>query len=1310
MKRERASSARYALGVFLLFKALCHAQTASTGAVLGSVTDPTGALIASAQIELTNKDTGVKTTATSSAQGSYAFPSVAPGSYNVSARASGFRTTVINDISVQVNASTTVNFKMEVGEVNSTVEVSASSAQVDLQRADSTVGDVIGTEPLLRLPTRLRQAQELLLLQPGTTPDTGSDNGASISGALNDQTTFTLDGIDITDNSTNSTINSDQGARPVLIVSVEATDEFRVAIANSNATFTRGSGGQVSLMQRSGTNDFHGSIFWYTQNSDLNANSWDNNHLGLAKPKVEDNRAGGRVGGPIIKNKTFFFGEYEARRYPETFQVNSIVPTSSMKQGILRFKDAAGNIDSYNLLNSTACGTSGTSACDPRGLGISPTMQAMFALEPAGNNPNVSGVDNLNTTGFTANVQSPLTDDFGTFRLDHNITEKWHFNASFSYSRDLSYDPSPLVIDMRNPSDVINDDFTPAWTSAVIVGVTGQLTPNLVNTVRFGDIRNRNGGLRPQLSSIATELALPGTNTPDGYVAVTPNVINAPIYMSNSVRTQFNRNVNDQVVDDVSWNKGTHLFQAGGNFQSIPQYHIHTGKVGGSVNSLDATETADSSFLVVPATDRPPTCGGSVAAECLPSSVTGTWDSLYTTVLGMMNDNNVLLVRNGQLQSQPFGTAIYMNATGYFASFYGQDTWRIRPSLTLTYGLAYSFQTPYTLSNQEEALLVNTANGQVISAENYLQTKFRDATQGQIYNPTIGFEPVALSGRSSVYNTDWGNVAPRVALAWSPNYSSGLLGHVLGSNKTVLRGGFGIFYSRLSSEDSVVSPGLTAGFSSSITTQLQNCNATGPGGAGCSPGNSNPALSAFRIGQDGSIPLPTAPQTIGSPYIPNGNYSELVSFGLDSAIKSPRVYTVDFTVQRNLGKGTFLEVGWTGRYGRDLYANAGLAANPYMFLDTASNQTFAQAYDAVAGALRAGNTVSTQPWFENQLPGIGVKNGFASTTAYLASKDASYFTLGSVSSLFDSTSSSTPGLNYLRSQLGLQQYDETSVNEFLEVVNEGWSNYNALVFTLRRTGTNFTFDVNYTLSKSLDTDQGVQNDSSTLGNPLEPGVDYGPSKFDHLQTFNALFVYNLPKSYHMLPSALNYVVSGWYVSGIITALSGPPLYVTQGSQVWGGGQRGTFNTPAVPLVSVGSIPVGLNSNVAGAGGIGTAGNPASGGTGLNLFSNPQAAYSNFGYVQLSQNVDGYGHPMFGLPFWNVDSSVGKRIPIKERVTLGLSFDFYNLLNHPNFSNSAISLPLTGSSISNFGVISSTLVPANRQASSRWIMFGARLEF
>lgn len=1284
----------------------CSAQTAATGAVLGAVTDPTGASVVGADVELVNSATGIKSAVVTGGQGQYAFPGVNPGTYIVTVGAKGFRTSTITGIDVQVNTSATVNFKLTLGETNSTVTVTASEAQVELQTADSTLGDVIGKQPLLNLPTRLRQAQELLLLQPGTTPQTGSDNGGSIAGALNDQTTFTLDGIDITDNSTNSTINSDQGARPTLIFSVEATDEFRVAVANANSTFNRGSGGQVSLVQRSGTNQFHGALFWYTQNSDLNANSWDNNRLSIAKPHVEDNRYGGRIGGPIIRDKTFFFVEYEARRYPETFPVSVTVPTATLRQGILQYRDATGNVVAYNLATSTLCGATGNQPCDPRGLGISPTMKAMMALDPVGNNP--SAGDGLNTIGFVGNAKSPLTDDFVTGRLDHNFNAKWRANGSFSYSRDLSYNPSPLVEDIRNPNNILNQDFTPAWTNAFILGLTGQLSSDLVNTVRFGDVRNRNGGLRPQLSTIAGELALPGTNDgAAGYVAVTPNTFTPPISMSNTVRTQYNNNVNLQFTDDLSWTKSKHLIQAGANLQRLPQYHIHTGKVGGSVNSLNATETADSSFLVIPAADRPPTCGTGISANCLPSSLTSSWDSLYATTLGLMNDDNTFLVRNGQLQAQPFGTPIYMNALSYFASFYGQDTWRIRPSLTLTYGLSYSWQTPYNLSNQEEAMLVDASTKQILSPLTYLQNKLSAAQQGQIYNPTLGFLPVALSGRSSVYNTDYGDVAPRASLAWNPSFDNGVLGTVLGNRKTVFRGGFGIYYSRLSSEDSVVTPALTAGFSSSITTGPATCAASGTPAAGCSATSTNPAQSGFRIGQDGNIPIPTFPQTVTSPYVPAGNYSELISFGIDPNIKLPRIYTADFTIQRNLGHGMFLEAAWNGRYGRRLISNVGLGASPYMFKDSASGQTFAQAYDAVANQLRAGQTVTAQPWFENQLPRYGAMNGFASSTAFLASREASSFTTGLVANLFDAISATAPGLNSIRSQLGLQPYDETSVNELLEVVNEGWSNYNSLLLTLRHTGTKFTWDVNYTFSKSLDTDQGVQNDSSTLANPLVPGVDYGPSKFDHKQIFNALFVYNLPTRFSILPKALNQVVGGWHVSGIFTALSGGPVYVTEGSQVWGGGQRSVFSTTAVPLVPISSISTGLHSNVAGSGAVGTNGNPATGGTGLNLFANPQAVYNDFGFVQLSSGIDGYGHPLRGLGFWNLDSSVGKRVSMTEHKFLDFTFDFYNMFNHPNFSAGAGSL--TGSAVG-FGVISSTAVPANRQSSSRWIMFGARLEF
>ena len=1294
------------VGLFsVVFMGQLRAQTATSGAIQGTVADPSGAVVPTAKVILVNSDTNNQLTTNTTTDGRYSFPTVTPGKYNITATAPGFQTSTVSGVNVEVNTDSAVNFSLILGEASQVVDVNSASAQVQLQTADSTLGDVIGTDALLQLPTRLRQAQELMLLQPGTTPANGGDSGGSIAGAVNDQTTFTFDGIDITDNQTNSTTDTDHGARPTLMVSVEAVDEFRVGVSNNNSTFNKGAGGQVTLIGKSGSNKFHGGLFFYAQNSVFNANTWDNNHLGLKKPHVEDNRYGGYIGGPIFRDKTFFFGEYEARRYPETYQVSAIVPTSTLAQGILQFKDGAGNTNAYSLATSNACGPTGTAACDPRRIGISPTMAAMMAAEPAGNNPGLAGTDGLNTTGFTANTKSPLTDDFGTFRLDHNLDANWHLNGSFSYSRDIAYNSAPIVIDIRNPSDVINSDELPNWTNAFIFGATGQLTPNLTESVHIGDVRNRNGALRPQLSAIAQELALPGTSVNgSGYVAVSPNIFTAPITMSNTVRTQKNDDVTLQLADDLTWVKHNHIIQGGINLQRLSLYHLHTGKVGGAVNSLNATETADSSYLTIPAADRPKPCASSTATGCLPSSSTTSWDNLYASTLGLMNDDNAFIVRNQSATAQPVGTALIMDSHAYYYSFYLQDTWKVAPSLTLTYGLSYSWQTPYNFSNQGESLLVDASSLQPLSAKTYLQQRATAAAAGTIYNPLLGFEPVAKSGRGSVYDTDYSNIAPRIAAAWSPSFHDGFLGKTIGVQKTVVRGGFGLYYDRLNGELAVVDPGLSAGPSSTVSTGLVNCSASGTPGKGCVAGSSDPGLSAFRIGVDGSIPSPTYAATLSNPYIPADGYGELVSSGIDINYKAPRVFSSNVTVQRDLGHGTIFELAWTGRYGRRLYGNAELNASPYMFKDAASGETFGQAYDAVANALRNGQPVQAQAWFENQLPGVGASHGYGSTTAYLAAVQASNFANGNVANIFDATSSSALGLNFLRKSLGLQAYDETQVNDLSVATNLGWSNYNALFATIRRTGKSLTLDVNYTYSKSLDTNQGVANDSTNLANPLNPGVDYGPSKFDRRNTLNALFVYSAPKSYSMFSKPVNAILGGWYVSGIVTAVSGLPIYVTEGTQVFGGGQRSTASTPAVPLVPIGQIQKGVHYNVAGSNNIGTSGGTA----GINLFANPAAVHADFGYVQLSSNHDGFGSPLRGLPFVNTDASLGKNFQVRERARLKISADFFNLFNNVTFANPG--LPYLGSTTSTFGVITSTSVPANRQASSRWIMLGGRLEF
>src|SRR6266478_7199813 len=414
-------------------------QTATTGVVLGTVSDPNGGVIPDATVDLINPATNETKTVRTNQSGQYVFPSATPGTYILKFTKQGFATTNIGNVTVNVAKSYTYDIRLEIKSGQEVVEVTAES-RAELQTTDSVVGNVIGGTALLHLPTLQRDSRELLTLQPGSTPYETSngggfgDSGGTVAGARSDQNAFNLDGIDITDN----VIAGGGNQVPIVPIGVEATDEFRVGVTNNNASFGRASGGQINVISKSGSNTFHGSGYWFHQNSALNANTWDNGHTPNAdagtpftkKQPQHDNRAGFTFGGPFWKNKTFFFGNYEIRRFPQSAEITRIVPTDTLKQGILTFNDVQ-----YNLATSTACGPSGNLPCDPRGIGISPTIQQLWNMMPAGNDPSIG--DGVNTIGLRASVAERLKDDNVNFRLDHGFTDKIKFFGRYMYHRNL---------------------------------------------------------------------------------------------------------------------------------------------------------------------------------------------------------------------------------------------------------------------------------------------------------------------------------------------------------------------------------------------------------------------------------------------------------------------------------------------------------------------------------------------------------------------------------------------------------------------------------------------------------------------------------------------------------------------------------------------------------------------------------------------------------------------------------------------------------------------------------------------------------
>jgi len=297
--------------------------------------------------------------------------------------------------------------------------------------------------------------------------------------------------------------------------------------------------------------------------------------------------------------------------------------------------------------------------------------------------------------------------------------------------------------------------------------------------------------------------------------------------------------------------------------------------------------------------------------------------------------------------------------------------------------------------------MVNVDEGnKLIDPIDFLNRRSTAALAGDIYNPRVGFVPLAKAG-VPVYNIDWGNVGPRAAFAWNPEYSGGLLGKLLGNRKFVFRGGFSLVYDRSNTVQAVEIPMLGVGFDQTISVRTPFCTVSNAAGAGCNAaaGLTNPGASVYRVGVDGTIPVPTATAAT-SPVVP-GLYDETLSFQVDPFTKIGRSYNTSLSLQREVRGGLVLEAAYVGRFARHLPQAVNLENAPYFMVDKASGQTFAQAYDAVAGQLRnnvpAAN-ITAQPWFENQFKGLATLKGSPlNNTAYIASQLGSAFTQGNLS-------------------------------------------------------------------------------------------------------------------------------------------------------------------------------------------------------------------------------------------------------------------------------------------------------------------------
>ncbi|MCU0228154.1 MAG: carboxypeptidase-like regulatory domain-containing protein, partial [Bryobacterales bacterium] len=375
----------------MLILTASHLFGQASTSLRGTITDLTGAVIPGATLTLTNVATQASRSTNSSEDGSYVFPAIAPGTYQLKATAAGFNDTIVNDLRLLVNVPATQNVQFEkIGTVAETISVSADAVQ--LNTTDASLGNAVGSKPILELPANARNVVGLLSLQPGVlyiredgVQARNDPRSGNVNGARNDQSNVTLDGVDVNDQIDRGPFTS------VLRVTLDSVQEFRTTTLNATADQGRSSGAQVSMVTKSGSNEVHGSTYWFHRNTLTTANEFFLNATGVERPKLIRNIGGASLGGPIIRNRVFLFGNWEHRRDAREDNVLRTVPSMQMRQGILQYLDTSGNVRQVTPAMIR-------SQIDPLGIGVNQNALSVLQSYPVPND--FTAGDGLNQVGF----------------------------------------------------------------------------------------------------------------------------------------------------------------------------------------------------------------------------------------------------------------------------------------------------------------------------------------------------------------------------------------------------------------------------------------------------------------------------------------------------------------------------------------------------------------------------------------------------------------------------------------------------------------------------------------------------------------------------------------------------------------------------------------------------------------------------------------------------------------------------------------------------------------------------------------------
>jgi hypothetical protein len=974
-----------------LISSLVFPQT-STTSLRGTVADPSGSVVSGATVFLTSTESKTERTATTGTQGGYLFLSVPPGTYNLSVTAQGFKRYEQTGLELLVNTPATANVQLKVGAIAEVVTVTSEAPALNL--VDASIGNPFNETQVKQIPLEGRNVPELLSLQAGVAytgnrsdldkpayKDQDTRNGA-VNGARSDQSNITLDGVDVNDQSNGYAFTS------VLPTTLDSVQEFRVTTSNYNADQGEGSGAQVSLVTKSGTNNFHGSLYEYHRNTITSANDYfvKAAEVGSGQPNKADklirNIFGASVGGPIQKNRLFFFVNYEGTRRREEDSTVRTIPSPAMRDGVLLYQCSAQDINLGHCPGGSVQGLSGTSypfpsgffglspyntpqtpnniqILDPLNRGPNPAMLSYFQQTYAGLSGNDTSVgDGFNYVGFR--FRAPVSFDNNVFitRLDYHLTADGKHTLFWRGALQNVFNPEEPFLPGTPPEQTFVDH-----SKGSVVGYTAVLSPSIVNSFHWGFTRQSTAFIGNSNQEWNTFYGLDTSFTRShGAQAPTHNLL-----------------------DDFSWTKGKHTLQLGGNIGYVRdprvslEHSFNEGK--GATNWMSPTGFANTG-----GGELDPINGGFPE----PASTTA-YDLPMLSLLGIVSDIvvNYNYDKSGKVLNymvDSHGNPI--SATGapttrnyglYWYEFYGQDSWRIKPNLTVTYGVRWSlFPPPWEVNGFQASptcvAAVNPVTGCPSWAFN-LGTEFDQNVKnmkqamGYTATPLVSF----ILGGPANHGPDWYNFeksdfSPRISVAYSPRPQGGWLRKMFGEgDKTVIRGGFSKVYDRpgmqlLSTFDANPPGGLGATLQNPCCTANYDTAANAPRVANI-PGSPIPPINVIPHCGPVDCPDPNNPPSGSQLFLtpaPPGQFPQTpfstlpitpnlqaITWGVDQSLKTPYAYAFDFSIGRELPKKFSLQLAYVGRLGRNLLTQSDLR-QPLDLVDTKTGIDYFAAATALA--------------------------------------------------------------------------------------------------------------------------------------------------------------------------------------------------------------------------------------------------------------------------------------------------------------------------------------------------------------------------